>query len=302
MTLLPLVILSALASPLDDYAGQKHTERDRVTADTCEEKYIQRCQAACEEGDGRCEALCETEAPEFCEDRRRRQRRKTAEVVAKGASVGAGAAAVVAQNAIVWRRHNRALEEGAELVEVPTDAYTIDWFRTTALGELGGGVFAGPVGVGTAHAQVRWAWFGAGLQSTFMHDGTSALSETDVGPTLSIASRNIVFSLQPSLLVSVYKPGEEPDDPTFDPTELGFGVRSYTTVHLHRAMLHFDPMLGVINGQWSYHLRVGLGYRITPAVYARLSYDYRDIVDLTDLDISSASLQGAVLSVGVRFN
>jgi len=61
-------------------------------------------------------------------------------------------------------------------------------------------------------------------------------------------------------------------------------------------------MLGVINGQWSYHLRLGVGWRFTPTVYARLNYDYRDIVDLTDLDISSASLQGVVLTLGARWN
>ncbi|MBT3221648.1 MAG: hypothetical protein HN348_21430, partial [Proteobacteria bacterium] len=113
----------------------------------------------------------------------------------------------------------------------------------------------------------------------------------------------IMFGLQPSLLLSatILDESEITDGKAKD-FLVGGGARSYTTVHLRRLTFHFDTMLGVINGQWNYHLRIGVGARITPRIFARLNYDYRDIVDLTDLDISSSALQGVVLTIGARWN
>lgn len=60
-------------------------------------------------------------------------------------------------------------------------------------------------------------------------------------------------------------------------------------------------MLGRINHNWNYNLRAGVGYRFTPNVYGRVSYDYRDVLDLGDLNISQASMQGVFVTGGVRF-
>lgn len=302
MTLLLALLALSWAGPLDDYADQKHTDRAKVTRATCEEAYIERCTKECKPGDEACVKECKQEAPQFCKERQTRKAVKTAGVVAKGASVGAGAAVVVAQNAFI-RKHGEPVEASqAELAPSEPDPFQIAWFRTTLAAELGGGVLLGPVGLGSAHARVRWAWFGLGGSTQYMFAEGTTLSESDLGPTLSIHSPNVIFSLQPSLLISHHSPAEPVDDPTWHPTLLGGGVRSYTTLHMRQLMVHFDPMLGLVNGQWNYHLRLGVGYRFTPRTYMRVDYDYRDIVDLTDLDISQARLQGLVLTLGARFN
>lgn len=288
MLLMLALPATAMAGSLGDYGAQKHGDRDKVTKATCVQAYVARCTQSCAAGDTSCKARCEAEAPAFCAERRSRQRRKTAEVVAKGASVGAGAAAVAIQNAIV-----RSRRDGQDLGAIPEPGpYAIRWNRPTFIAEVGGGALTDGTGAGTAHLQQRFGPVGLGLQSSYLTDGEDWLSETDLGPMVYMASPNIVFGLQPSLLVSVFD-----GDSTF-----GAGARSYTSLHVERVQLHFDPMLGLINGQWNYHLRVGASYRLTPVVYGRLSYDYRDILDLTDLDISQASLQGVMLTVGMRFN
>ncbi len=302
MTLLLALIALASAGPLDDYAEQKHTDRDKVTKKTCEDAYIQRCSEECKPGDEACVQECKQEAPEFCKERQKRKVKKTVGVVAKGTSVGAGAAVVVASNAFIRRHGEPVAGSETELTPSEPDPYQIAWFRTTLAAEAGGGLLLGPVGVGTGHARVRWAWFGlAGTTHNMFAEGTF-LSESDLGPTFSIHSPNIIFTLQPSLLVSHHKPAEPVEDETWDPTLFGGGVRSYTTLHMRQVMVHFDPMLGLINGQWNYHVRLGVGYRFHPRAFVRVNYDYRDIVDLTDLDISQARLQGLVLTLGARFN
>jgi hypothetical protein len=288
----------ALANPLEDYGDQKHTDRPKVTKDTCEQAFIERCRDRCD-GDTECAKSCRARADEACKKRQRRQAAKTAETVVKGASVGAGAATVIVHNAV---RKKMAGEGSAEVFDAEENPYAIRFFSTTVDTQLGGGVLLGGVGAGTANLGVRWAWFGAAGGATFLASGGTTLLESDFGPTFSIASPVFLFTAQPSVLVSRYDPDEPPDDPTFRNTLIGGGLRSYTTAMLGKFMFHFDPMLGLTNGQWNYHLRVGASYRFHPRVYARLNYDYRDIVDLTDLDISSASLQGVVLQIGFRVN
>ncbi len=285
----------ALANPLDDYGNQKHTDRPKVTKDTCEEAYIERCRKKCD-GDSECVKTCRAEASEACKKRQRRKTAKTAETVAKGASVGAGAAAVIVHNAL------RKKGDGTATVEGEPNPYAVNFFGTTVDTQLGGGVLLGGVGMGTANLGVRWAWVGAAGGMSFLSAEGSSLVESDFGPTFSIASPALMFTAQPSVLISHFDPSEPSDDPTFQATQVGGGLRSYTSLMLGQFMFHFDPMLGLINGQWNYHLRVGASYRFHPRVYARLNYDYRDIVDLTDLDISSASLQGVVLQIGFRIN
>jgi len=281
------------AGPLQDYKDQKHTDRDKVTKKTCPEKFIERCAAQCKPDDRACVASCKVEAPEFCKDRQRRKTVKTIEVAGKAASVGAGAAAVAIQNTIIRKRRKNAAEDGVAPIEREPNPYAIHWNRPSFVSELGGGYLAGGIGSGTGMIALRGGFLGlSGMNSTFS-DGEDWLSETDIGPTLFIASPNIIFGLQPSVLISAGNGVQ---------TELGAGARSYTSVHLNQLVFFFDPMLGVINGQWNYHLRIGAGWRVTPTVYVRASYDYRDILDLTDLDISQASLQGVFVTLGLRFN
>ncbi len=98
---------------------------------------------------------------------------------------------------------------------------------------------------------------------------------------------------QPSLVLSA---GNGVD------TEYGFGLRTNVLMMLGSFFFHFDPMLYRMNNQWGYHLRLGATLRITPAMGVNLSYEYRDITDLGDLDISQASLQGVFAYLTFRYN
>ncbi len=287
---LTLAVFAAHAGPLDEYKDQKHGERDKVTKQTCEQAYIQRCRTECPEGDQSCIAQCKTDAPQFCLERQRRKTAKTAEVAVKGGSVVAGGVAVVATNAIIRKKlKNGTLEE----VDKQTTPFTVYYYEPSLIVEGGAGALLQGTMAGTTNLQARFGPAGFGAMNTTLTDGSDWLSETDLGPTVTIVSPTLMFSLQPSVLLSHGNDVE---------ALVGGGVRSYTTAYFDQVMIHFDPMLGVINGQWNYHLRLGGSYRFTPGLYARLSYDYRDIVDLTDLDISQASLQGIVLTVGGRYN
>jgi len=288
---LPFVPSLALASGLDDYKTQKHTDRPRVTADTCEEAYLE------QHGLDPEDPADQAKAATFCEERARRKTRKTVELVAKGASVGAGAAAVAAENAVTAAATRRAVSRSGQQRSAGPDTLAArrpnPWLeKPDAVFELGGGLIS-DVGAGTAVARGRvMPSVGLGATTTLLADSDDWLNETDLGPILYLDSRHIEFGLQPSLLVSA---GNDVS------TEFGAGVRSYTTVDLGRLSLHLDPMLGRINRQWVYHLRPGVSYRFTPAVYARVSYDYRDVLDMGDLDISQASMQGVMGTVGFRF-
>ncbi len=44
MTLILVLLSLATAGPLDEHAGQQHTDRAKVTKQTCEAAYIERCQ------------------------------------------------------------------------------------------------------------------------------------------------------------------------------------------------------------------------------------------------------------------
>ena len=72
-------------------------------------------------------------------------------------------------------------------------------------------------------------------------------------------------------------------------------------MYLGRVFIMFDPLLGYINENWMYHLKVGGGYRITPNIGFILAFEYRDLVDLNDLDISTASLQSGMGYLQFRF-
>ncbi len=282
---------ASFAQGLGEYKDQKHksADREKVTKDNCEGAYVSRCMQQCDDRREVCRSTCEQEAPGFCAERQKRRRRKQAGVVAKGASVGAGAVAVFVDNRIP---REQASGEGARVGE--PDPYAIAWNWFDAQANFGGGYLFAGAGIGTGTMRLRYSHFGISGQVSHLNDGQTYLNEIDVGPTGYIHSPIVLFGLQPSLLISNGNDVE---------ALFGAGVRSYTEVHLGRKFLiNFDPMLGYINRQWNYHLRVGATYRFTPTLQANLSYDFRDVVDLNDLDISQSRLQGILLQVGFRLN
>jgi hypothetical protein len=64
----------------------------------------------------------------------------------------------------------------------------------------------------------------------------------------------------------------------------------------------FSPLLGRLNQEWLFNLRAGVGYRFTPDWAAHIAYEYRSVVDLDTLVISSASLHGVFLNLSFRVN
>ncbi len=287
-----LVLLMMMWSPavmaqgLSDYKNQKHGKRERVTRESCPQAYYKRCMSKCEGAS--CAKTCRAEAPEFCSKRETRKTFKTVETVAKGASLGIGAVAVLIENAIDAQN----LKDGRGMPMV-IDEYTLIWNQPSLVVRGGGGYIFGNVAQGTATVKARYSYFGVSGQVSYLTDGTQNLVETDVGPTVYMKSSSIVFGAQPSLLVS---------QGNGVAALYGVGLRTYTDVHLGRVVLSLDPMLGYTNDNWNYHVRVGAGYRFTPNITADLTYDFRDVVDLNDLDISQAVLQGVTLQLGVRFN
>ena len=85
-------------------------------------------------------------------------------------------------------------------------------------------------------------------------------------------------------------------------TEYGFGLRAPTNFYVDKSVVTFSPLLGNINDQWYYHLKVAFTYRVRPDVGVGLGYEYRDTVDLNDLDITTASLQGAFVYIRMNQN
>lgn len=282
-----LAPVMASAQGLSDYKDQKHkTKKPKVTKQSCEQDYVNSCTQKCASGAVSCVQQCRTKAPAFCEARTKRRRRKQAGVAAKGASVVAGGVAV-----LVAKRVEKGLPRG----KVNTDEYTLYWKAPSAIAEVGGGYVFGGAGLVTGTAKLRYNWFGVSGQVSHLRDSETDLTETDVGPTFYIASPafGLTFGAQPSLLISSASDVD---------TLYGVGLRSYTELNLRRVVFSFEPMLGYINRQWNYHLRVGGAYRITPRVFLKATYDYRDIVDLNDLDVSQARLQGFAGMIGFRFN
>jgi len=290
----------ARAGSLHDFKKQEHTQRPRVTRDNCVLAYLEQYRMDPKDPN----AVHKAEV--FCAQRQKRHAAKTAEVVAKGASVAAGAAAVAGAAALASKPsvsgasrsagpHGVAKAPSASPIVVPPPGRDPFAERPIFLAELGGGAM-GDAGVGQAMVRGRFArdaLLGAGVSSSLFATRQDWLSESDLGPIVYLDARHVEFGLQPSLLVSAGNGVR---------TELGGGARSYTTITLGRRFgLHFDPMLGYIGRQWEYDVKLGASYRFTPTVYGRVSFDHRDILDLGDLHVSQTGLNGAVASVGVQF-
>ena len=280
--LLSVCFTPAYAGSLQDYKKQKHEDRKRVDSDSCPAEYTKECQAACTD-DG-CRNACVANAPKFCEERSKRKFWKTAEVVGKGLSVGAGALGVILDK---------------DMPEVGPDGtqqigpYSIIWNAASSELNLGLGLIEAGGKAATTNFKFRHTRWGVATNVAYLWDKREHLMEADAGPTWSMASASFMFTLQPSVLASCGNGVV---------TKYGAGLRSYTQFLLGEIILFGDPMLGYINKNWQYHLRLGGTYRFTPNMGLSLAYEYRDLVDLGDLHISSASLQGASVYLNFRWN
>lgn len=272
------------ANTLRDYKKQKHGERTRVDEDNCPAEYVKECQAKCAPGDTACANKCVADAPGFCDSRDSRRNWKIAETVAKGASVGAGAVGMIFDD--------KMAEVGPDGT-VAMSPYAIIFNRSSFVMEGGFGLLEGGAKAVAGTLQYRNGHFGVGGTVEHLFQDDEKLTEADLGPTFSFATANILFTLQPSLNISAGNGVK---------TEYGGGLRSYTMFLLDRGFITFNPMLYYINKQWGYHARIGYGYRFTPSFFGSLSYEYRDILDLNDLHVSQARIQGAFLYLGYRYN
>lgn len=262
---------------LKSYKSQKHKKRSKVRSEDCEQEYIrQRCN-----GDA---AQCSTPPAQFCKERASRKKWKTLEVVGKGASLGAGAAAALIFDDSMAQTSSSGM---------PISEYAIIWNRVSAKAEPGFGYFQGGALGSTLDGTIRKSWYGVGFHHSYIFDSNDYISELDAGPNFSFGTAHFINSFQPSVLASWA------NDET---SRLGAGLRARTTYVNGRVLVKFSPMLGYINDQWNYHLRTSLGYRITPSISLNAGYDFRDILDLNDLDISQSALSAVFASVGIRWN
>ena len=99
--------------------------------------------------------------------------------------------------------------------------------------------------------------------------------------------------IQPSLIYSYLSTGD---------SEYGFGVRSLNTYYNDHWMIFFDPLLGYINSEWEYHIKLGAAYRVTPGFYIGAAWEHRDVLDLNDLELSNNALESAMIYIGFRIN
>jgi len=285
---------AANAGGLKKYKAQKHKKRTgpRITDRNCPQQYTLRCQKACAAHDLPCRANCKNKAAAFCAKRKQKRHRATTKLVAKGASLGVGLAAL-ALSSVPWNGCGPTIQGEGD--------FRIPWDRPSVIGMVGGGVItddwsqiqSSNTYLATATMRLRLRFLGVSAMYSHLTEGSDTLDELDFGPTFYFANSVITFGIQPSILVSS---GNDTR------TLYGKGLRTWTRAYLGPLVGVLDTMLGKINGQWNYHGRIGAGLRLTPRLFAIVGVDFRDIVDLTDLDISTASLQGVMVGVGGRIN
>ncbi len=281
------------AAGLKAYKKQKHKKRKApVTDRSCPAAYVARCMTGCTGNKVVCEAACRKNAGPFCAKRKQKRHRETSKLALKGASLGAGLL-LTGLTAVPWTCE-RVTKQGKGEMAVP-------WDRPSVIGMVGGGVInddwqqlvKSKTYLATATMRLRLRFLGVSAMYSRLMEGSDHLDELDFGPTFYFASSYVSFGIQPSILVSS---GAGVD------TMYGKGLRTWTRGYFGPLVGVLDTMLGKINGQWNYHGRIGAGMRLTPRFFAIFAVDFRDIVDLTDLDISSASLQGVMLAIGGRYN
>lgn len=138
----------------------------------------------------------------------------------------------------------------------------------------------------------RQSWWGLSDEVEGLYQTPDFLAEGDIGPTFYLPSQHFIAGFQPSLMFS----GGD------GVMNYGAGLRALTTVVMGQWLAFFHPILGYINQEWYYHLRVGVGYRFTPGTYITLNLEHRDVVDLNDLEISDNALESISVTLGLRFN
>ncbi|MEC7986313.1 MAG: hypothetical protein VX278_14200 [Myxococcota bacterium] len=276
----------AYADSLGDYKKKKHEKRKRVKQEDCIAEFIQRCESECKVRDQMCIKQCKTKSKNFCEERKKKRVRQQIGLAAKGASLAVGAISV-------WLDDDMPKLDPDGNAVVRVSPYTKFWNRPSFNVEFGAGLLEGGAMGLSANVAFRQRFFGFGANANYLWQGDDYLVESDVGPMFYMASKSFIAGFQPSALISQ---GNGVD------TEYGFGLRAPTRFYSERVIVMLNPMLGRINNLWNYHLKVSVGYRLTPSVGLFGGYEYRDIVDLNDLDITTASLQGGFLYLRYNLN
>jgi hypothetical protein len=279
-----LLSVSVQAGSLGNYKNQSMGSHKEVTDASCPADYKQECKSKCAANDAACAATCDNGAAKFCEDRNSRRNWKKAEIFAKGASLGAGAAAMIFDD-----KMGTVSADGTALVS----EYTTFWNRPSIFVQAGAGPLQGGTKLLPLAATFRYSWFGMGANLDYMFDDTDKLAELDFGPSFNFGTAHLVFGLQPSALVRAGN--------GFAPI-YGGGLRTLTTYYNGRVFVQFNPLLGYINEQWAYDLKASVGYRITPVVSIDVGFSHRDILNLNDLNISETGLNGAFARLGLRMN
>ena len=138
------------------------------------------------------------------------------------------------------------------------------------------------------------AW-GLGGSVDFLRDTAKndTVTDAEIGPSWSMGSANMLVTFQPSLVIS-HGNGTQ--------TVYGFGIRSVNYLFMDQVYATFDPLLSHVNRNWSYDLKVNLGYRFTPGFFTEAGYFYKNAIDLNDLNITDAGLQGFLIRLGFRIN
>ncbi len=275
------------AASLGDYKKNKMGKKEApITNENCPEAYTKDCQAKCASGDTKCADACVSGAPQFCEDRSSRRFEKQLKIAAEGASLAAGAVAMIFDD-----KMNEVSANGT----IPISPYAIFWDRGSLVFRSGMGMMKGLDGTYIANSQFsfRKGALGFGSSVDSMWDGKETMAEADFGPTFSLGSANMLVTFQPSLCVSAGN-GHRP--------VYGFGLRSTNYLFLDRGYFIFDPLLSYVNRTSSYDLKLAYGYRFAPAFFGELGYFYKNAIDLNDLNITDSGLQGAFLRFGLRIN
>jgi hypothetical protein len=268
---------------LSDYKQTKHEKTDKV--EDCEKEYFNQCSLSCK--DKECKETCKEKAPDFCKERSDKKFRQQVGLAAKGLSVGAGLIAILMDDPMDTLTADTS-GSGASI-----SPYTIIWNRFSMVLETNGALLQDDTRSAGISMLVKKGILGLSGSADYLWEGDEYLWEADLGPSFFLGSANFIFGLQPSILLSS---GNHVD------TEWGAGVRSQTSFVMGQSSLYFNPLLGYINEKWQYQLKVGFNYRLTPKFGLAGGYEYRDIVNLNDLDISTASIQGAHLKLSYRIN
>ncbi len=289
MVMTPFSILHdgvAYADSRGDYKKKKHEKRKRVKQEDCVAEFIARCESKCKKRDQMCTSQCKTKSKNFCEERKKKRVRQQVGLAAKGATLAVGAISV-------WLDDDMPKLDPDGKGKVRISPYTKFWNRPSFNMEVGLGLLEGGAMGVSGNIAFRQRFFGFGANTSYLWQDNDYLVETDVGPMFYMGSKSFIAGFQPSVLISQ---GNGVD------TEYGFGLRAPTRFYSDRVLLMFNPMLGRINNLWNYHLKISIGYRLTPTLGLFGGYEYRDIVDLNDLDITTASLQGGFLYLRYNLN